>query len=179
MKVHQPILTVLLGIKEQQCKLKGIRAWYWTKESLLKIKSHGQLFNRKHYNNPCMHMLKQCFFWQLAQSTLPVPKQRWKWACIQPFWTQRNFNLPTLILNYWNNCIHETNLHNQTETINSANCVFQVHVKERNAMIKERQVTIQKERRSIALRLGPNLRAIAPLRTQNWIQICLPFIKRS
>ena len=84
-------------------------------------------------------------FWQLARSTLPVPKQRWKWACIQPFWTQLNFNLPTLILNYWNNCIHETNLHNQTETINSANCIFQVQVKERNAMIKERQVTIQRK----------------------------------
>jgi hypothetical protein len=29
-------------------------------------------------------------------------------------------------------------------------------------------------RRSIALRLGPNLRAIAPLETQNEIKICLP-----
>ena len=49
--------------------------------------------------------------------------------------------------------------------------------RKRNEVLKGKTSNNTKERRSIALRLGPNLRAIAPLRTQNGIQSCLPLLK--
>ena len=56
----------------------------------------------------------------------------------------------------------------------STNCKFELHVKVKKLKVLERNANnITTQRRSIALRLGPNLRAIAPLETQNEIKICL------
>jgi len=48
--------------------------------------------------------------------------------------------------------------------------------KKRNKMLKRKTSNTTNKRRSIALRLGPNLRAIAPLETQNWIKSCLSLL---
>ena len=60
------------------------------------------------------------------------------------------------------------------------NCKLELHVKVKTQSAGTKCKHITTPRRSIALRLGPNLRAIAPLETQNEIKICLPlFINES
>lgn len=119
-------------------------------------------------------------FWWLVRSTPPISKQRWKWVHYQPFLgALMNYNPPTLIQATESTLTIKWSYSITSKKLNQQTVFSKCMSRQINEVLKGKTSNNTKKRRSIALRLGPNLRAIAPLRTQTWTQSCLPFINKS